>query len=358
MTIPHILAAAIATPWAVLPDRLEAIRDVLERRSAGIRLPDAEIAAIRGARDVHGLVDLWSIDARRGVPSNGQASTPQGGMVAVINIMGVIAQHAHQVDNISGPGGTSCERVANSLRAALANPDVKAIVLNIDSPGGNVSGVQGLAHEIYRARGRKPIVAQANSMMASAAYWLGAAADEVVASPGAQLGSIGVYALHRDVSAAAQREGVKFTFISAGKYKVEGNQFEPLGDEARAAVQKGVNGFYNDFTGDIAKFRRVSVADVRNGFGQGRVEKDRDAVRAKLADRVSTLDDTLNRLASARQDSSVPRACAPTDLAASADMEAQRHEFLLRRHNHRKRSATPRPLSQDMDFRRRRHRLR
>lgn len=331
MSIPRIIAAAVGSPWAIQPDRLEAIRDVLERRSADIRLPDEEIAAIRGARDVHGLVELWSIDARRAVPSNGQASTQQGSVVAIINIMGVIAQHAHQVDNISGPGGTSCERVANSFRAALASPEVKAIVLNIDSPGGNVSGVQGLAHEIYRARGRKPIVAQANSTMASAAYWLGAAAGEVVASPGAQIGSIGVYALHRDVSAAAQREGVKFTFVSAGKFKVEGNPYEPLGDEARAAVQKGVNGFYGDFTGDVAKFRGVSVADVRNGFGQGRLEKDRDAVRAKLADRVATLDETLNRLASSRQASTAPRAASPAGALANADMELR-----LRRHRFRR----------------------
>lgn len=306
---PHLRAAIVRTPWAILPDRLEAIAEVIERRFDGVRLSEEEIAAIKGERDPNGSVSHYALDVAGNMgllaqteylAARGQSQEDQGTVIAVINVMGVIAQHAHQVDNISGPGGTSCERVTNSFRAAMADPAVKAIVLNVDSPGGNVHGVQALANEIFKARGRKPIVAQVNSTMASAAYWLGAAADEIVMSPGAVAGSIGVYALHKDVSVAAEQEGVKFTFVSAGKFKVEGNQFEPLGDEARAAVQGTVDAYYADFTADVARFRGVKVADVRGGFGEGRMEKDRNAVKAGMADSIATMDETLRRLASAK----------------------------------------------------------
>lgn len=314
-TFPHLRAAIVSQPWAILPDRLEAIAEVLERRFAGIKLGSDEIEAIKGARSANGMLTLYAaidggdvsqIEARG--PASGGSPQQNGGVIAVISIMGMIAQHASQVDNISGPGGTSTERVANSFRSAMNDPSVVGIILNVDSPGGNVHGVQALADEIHRARGRKPIVAQVNSTMASAAYWLGAAADEIVMSPGAQAGSIGVYALHRDVSAAADKEGVKMTFVSAGKYKVEGNAYEPLADEAREAIQGQVDSYYGDFTGSVAKYRGVKATDVRNGFGEGRMLKDASAVKAGLADRIGTFDDTLRRMAAGKTQKSGARA--------------------------------------------------
>lgn len=309
-TFPHLRAAVLGHPWAILPDRLEAIAEVIERRIAGVRLEKDEIAAIRGDRAINGAMDLFSIDANgipmamdaaaieaRGAGGGGQA---QGGVIAVINVSGVIAQHAHQVDNISGPGGTSVERVQNSLRAALADPNVVGIIFKHDSPGGNVAGIQGLADEIYAARGRKPMVAQVDSMMASASYWLGSAADEIVMSPGAMAGSIGVYTMHKDVSGLSDKMGVKMSFISAGKFKVEGHPYEPLADEAAQAMQATVDEYYGDFAGAVAKYRGVKMSDVQNGFGEGRMLKDKSAVKAGLADRVGTFDDTLRRMASGK----------------------------------------------------------
>lgn len=300
---PHVRAALLRTPWAIMEDRLEAISEVVERRAEGIYLSQEEIAAFKGERRFNGMIDLFAMAESGLVEGRASASGPVngGGMIAVINVMGVIAQHASQVDNISGPGGTSTERLSNSMRSAIADPNVTAIILNVDSPGGNVNGVQALAEEIYKARGKKPIVAQCNSLMASAAYWIGAACDEIVMTPGSQAGSIGVYALHRDISAAAEKEGFKFTHISAGKYKTEGNQFEPLHDEARVAMQKTVDAYYGDFTKAVAKYRGVSVNDVRHGFGEGRTEKDGDAVVAGMADSVGTLDETIRRLASGKK---------------------------------------------------------
>lgn len=296
---PFLRAAILAHPWAIMPDRLEAMVEVVSRRFDGIRLDRAEIDSIKGERVYNGTLNYFSSD---GSPSaydaTAQNSNSGGpGLIAVINVMGVIAQHASQVDDVSGAGGTSTERVANSFRAAISDPSVKAIILNVDSPGGNVNGVQALADEIFKARGTKPVIAQANSLIASAAYWIASQADEIVMTPGANVGSIGVYGLHKDVSAAAAAEGVKFTFVSAGKYKVEGNPYEPLTDEAKAAMQDPVDAYYSDFVGAVARGRGVAANDVINGFGEGRVVKDKQAVKMGMADRIGTLDETIKRVA-------------------------------------------------------------
>lgn len=319
LSLPHIRQAIQNTPWAILPERATDIMAVIERRIAGERLAPEQIASIKGPREMpNGILlrfddgAIGALDSHddevEGAPRSRDAAgtllvagpsgttAASGSMVGVINIHGVIAQHARQVDNVSGPGGTSCERVSLALRQALADPNIGSIVFNIDSPGGNVFGVEALAAEIYGARGKKRMVAHANSLMASAAYWIGSAADEIVVTPGGQVGSIGVVALHEDWSAAAERVGVRYTFIHAGKYKVEGNSFEPLNEEARGAIQADVDAYYRDFVRAVAKHRGVAVRDVLDGFGQARTVKDSQAVSEKMADRVATLDDTLSRM--------------------------------------------------------------
>ncbi len=325
---PHLRAAVFGTPWAIMEDRFEAIIEVLQRRINGVRLAPEEIDAIRGDRQVNGVLEMRSLAAPDSIviagPDNAAVRAPTGNLIAVINVFGVVAQHASQVDGISGAGGTSTERVSSSFRQAMADPNVKAIVLNIDSPGGSVSGVQALADEIFKARGKKPIIAQVNSLAASAAYWIAAAADEIVMTPGAQVGSIGVYATHKDVSAAAEKDGVKVTFISAGKYKVEGNPFEALNSEAASAMQSMVDSYYVDFVSAVARGRGVSAEDVRGGFGQGRVVKDKAAIKEGMADRIDTLDGTLKRISSNRPSSRAARALSP--MAKPDDLGSQSFE--------------------------------
>lgn len=367
---PHLRAAIMQQPWAIMPERLEAIAEVIERRVEGIRLSPEEIAGIKGERQPNGVASYF--DASTGQPMDIAAAAPGGSagasVIAVISFFGIVAQHASQVDDISGPGGTSTERVANSYRAAKSDPSVKAIVINFDSPGGNVNGVQVLADEIFNGRGDKPVIAQVNSLCASAAYWVAASCDEIVMTPGAMAGSIGVYSLHQDVSKAVDAAGLKFTFISAGKYKVEGNAFEPLSDEAAQAAQSNVDAFYGDFVSAVARGRGVSADDVISGFGEGRVVKDKQAVKAGMADRVDTLDGTIRRLSSAKKTASAKAAAldlveiqgeqqetsgadAQTDIGASEEgaraveedipslSASESDAFRRRRHAHRLRSA-------------------
>jgi len=212
-------------------------------------------------------------------------------------------------------------RFRRDFAEAMGNEDVGAVVIDVDSPGGTVDHVPEVAAEIRAARGRKPIVAVANTLAASAAYWLVSQADEVVVTPSGEAGSIGVYAAHRDMSGALEMAGIKNTLIHAGKYKTEGNPFEPLTDDAREHIQEDVNAFYDLFTADVAQGRGVKQQAVRDGYGEGRVLNAKNAVRDGLADRVETLGEAVARL-TARSHGGVTTAEVITG-AATADPEAE-----------------------------------
>lgn len=213
------------------------------------------------------------------------------GAVAVIPIHGVIEHRSSFLLELFG--GSSVEDIRGMLRQAAADPQFSAIVLDIDSPGGGVAGVTELAQEIRAARGAKRIVAVANTTAASAAYWLASQANQILVTPSGQVGSIGVYAIHVDISRALDAEGVKVTIISAGDHKTDGNEFEPLTDDARTEMQKRVDSFDAQFVGDVAKGRGVPESKVRSDYGQGAVLLAKDAVAAGLADGIGTLDDAL-----------------------------------------------------------------
>ncbi len=274
---PLILKAAAETPWAVDRRKLEQIAAFLQLKADGLDVPEELRAEVTAARHA--------------------ASKPHVARgVAIIPVLGVISYRVNMLDEISGGGGTSIQQLTSDFREAVNNPDVGTIVLQIDSPGGAVGGIPELADEIFAARDQKKIIAVADTMSASAAYWLMSAASEVVVTPSGEVGSIGVYAMHLDESAALEMEGLRPTFISAGKFKTEGHFAEPLGDEARAAIQADVDAFYAMFTKAVAKGRGVPVGEVRNGFGQARMVLAKDAKAMGMVDRVDTFSNVLARL--------------------------------------------------------------
>jgi signal peptide peptidase SppA len=286
---PHILEAVTSTPWAILSTKLAVIMNVLAMRAAGHRLSREEIRERIGAR--HDEDDEQP--AYRVLASSGTRT--QGGAVAVIPLQGTLAPRAGAMAESSGV--TGLERWTSNLRSAIADPSVGSVVIDIDSPGGSVFGVQETFDAIRALRGGKPIVAVANSMAASAAYWLASAADELVVTPSGEVGSIGVIAAHEDLSAALDRAGVKVSLITAGKYKAEGSPFEPLSAETREFIQSRVDDYYGMFTRAVARGRGTTATAVRDGYGQGRMLGSQQAVQAGMADRVGTLEDTVSRLA-------------------------------------------------------------
>ncbi len=277
----RLIAEFHRTPWALLPETLAAMQAVLYRWASGARLSAEEIRAAVG--------DAPEITAAR----RARETQVNAGAIAVLPIFGIIGHRASLVEDSSSGVNTSTELLGRAFRALVADPGVVGIVLDVDSPGGSVYGVGELAEEIFAARGAKPVSAIANSLTASAAYWLASAADEVAITPSGELGSIGVYAAHQDVSKMLEADGVKTTLISAGKYKIEGNPYEPLGAEARDYIQSRVDDYYGEFVRAVARNRKDTQTNVREGYGQGRVLGAQAAIKANLADRVATFDQVI-----------------------------------------------------------------
>jgi len=212
--------------------------------------------------------------------------------VAVVGVQGLLEYRRSILAELFGTG-TSTSELRRTFRALGANSDVKSILMIVDSPGGEVAGMKELSAVIREVRRRKPVTAVVDVTAASAAYWVASQASEVVVSPSGSVGSVGVFGVHEDRSALAEKVGVKVTLVSAGRYKTEGSPFEPLGDEARAEMQRQVDRAYRQFVEDLAMGRMVSPGTVERTFGEGRMVDAQDAVRAGMANRVGTVDEVV-----------------------------------------------------------------
>jgi len=263
----RLLAELLTTgsrPWAMLPESMDLLAGAV---SAGI-----VVAGPFG-------------DPER-------SATKQGG-VAVVPLTGVITpQGGGAIGQLLGMGG-GIASFRNELAKAVADETVDRIVIEVNSPGGLTDRIPETAALIRRVRKEKPITAVANTMAGSAAYWLASQADEVVVAPSGEVGSIGTYMLHTDKSEANEKAGLNVTITSAGKYKTEGNAFQPLSSEAAEARQRKVDLFYSKFVSDVAEGRGVDPTDVAGGYGEGRTLLAEAAVEAGLADRVATLEETI-----------------------------------------------------------------
>jgi len=266
------------SPWAITPEKLLEIRAIYATH-------------LRGDK-----IDIAAVEARIGRPlKNEREPYVLNGSTAIVNIEGVLAKKANLFMDISG--GTSMQIIESDFKAAMSDPEVKSIVLLIDSPGGTVDGTESLANLIYDARGSKPIVAIADGMAASAAYWIGSAADKIYAADNStKVGSIGVVATHEDYSQAEHAAGVKITEITAGKYKRIASSHEPLSQDGRASIQSMVDHIYSNFVETIARNRSVGVAKVSDEMADGRVFLGKQAVSAGLVDGISTLPALVSRL--------------------------------------------------------------
>jgi signal peptide peptidase SppA len=303
MKYAHILSEVISMPWAIRPEKLRAIMGFLAAKSAGAEV-HLENTDFPKPREPYLLMDAEAQPLRILPVEAAEASAPasssrsRAGAIAVLPLFGTIANRMGMMSDLSG--GTSAEKFTQWFRSALADPAVHSIVIDIESPGGGVAGISELGDEIYQARGVKPVVEVANAQAASAAYWLGSQASEFVVTPSGEVGSIGVFAAHQDVSQALDKEGVKVTYVQAGKYKTEGNPYSPLDEEAKAAIQTKIDAYYNQFVAAVARGRNTTAAKVISDMGQGRMLMAKDALNAGMVDRVATLDRTLQRLGAGR----------------------------------------------------------
>lgn len=262
--LPHLAGRVFDTPLLIARAKLDTIMGVLMPRLRGEALPFAQ-GAVTASYDV----------------------TPEG--IAVIPVFGTLVRRTVGLEAQSGL--TSYASLGQQLAEAVADPRVKAILLDVDSPGGEAGGVFDLADQILAARKVKPIWALANEEAFSAAYAIAAAASKVYVSRTGGVGSIGVIAVHLDQSQAEADAGLKYTAIYAGARKNDLSPHEPLSDPARTTLQTEVDRVYEMFVATVARARGLAPDTVKATeaglfFGA-------DAVAAGLADKLGTFDDAL-----------------------------------------------------------------
>lgn len=244
--------------------------------------------------------DIWCMDASRlqdylfdddnDSPRKAARRMPKmQGRVAVVPVHGVLTKRG-------GWGMESTDRIMRTVEAAVGHKGVSGVVMDIDSPGGSSYGQQEFADRLHGLRGGKPIVAIGNPLAASAAYWTASAAHRVAVTPSGDMGHIGVWSLHMDYSQYLSEAGIKPTFVFAGKHKIDGNPFEPLGEEARSDMQASVNETYDSFVEGVARNRGVAVSRVRAEVADGRVYSAKAALANGLVDRIGTLEDVLREM--------------------------------------------------------------
>ena len=302
--LPHLAARIFGTPLLVQRAKLDVILAALGPRLGALDLPEVEAD-----------------------PPAPRPAVPDAAGIAVIPIHGTLVKRTLGLETSSGLA--SYAGVGAMLEAAIADPRVGGILLDVDSPGGEASGSFDLARRVREASRVKPVWAVANDAAFSAAYAIACAAERVVVTETGGVGSIGVIALHVDQSERDATEGYHYTAITAGAHKNDFSPHEPLTDTARAELQGEVDRLYALFVAHVAAMREVPQAEVRATdaalyFGPL-------AVAAGLADAVGTLETTLAELSAhlatrARQAPparGLPRRGAPHPWEPTMDHEPQ-----------------------------------
>ena len=272
--LPHLAARLFGAPLLIHRPKLDVILSVLGSR---VGLPD--LSASTG----------FAPPDRNAAQSD--TSAGQSG-IAVIPIYGTLVRRTQGLEAQSGL--TSYAGIAMALDTALADPSVAAILLDIDSPGGESSGVFDLADRIRAATAIKPVWAVANDMAFSAAYALGSAASRLIVSRTGGVGSIGVIAMHVDQSVKDQQDGIAYTAVFAGDRKNDLNPHAPISGEAHCFLQGEVNRIYDLFATTVAKHRGMGVNTIKGT--QAALFFGADAVTSGLADDVGTLDDAIKQI--------------------------------------------------------------
>lgn len=258
--------------WLLEQSTLQNLVSVVQRHDSGQKL---------SAEDVHAIVEAREQERSRPLPAGFQVENG----VAVVPISGVIAKFSSQVNGSSQPRGTSIEAIRNGMRQALADDTVETIVLDVDSPGGSADGVPEMADEIYEARSEKRIVAVTDGMIGSAAYFLASQAHEIVATKGAEIGSIGTYAVLVESRRAAEQQGLDVHVLRTGKFKGVGVPGTAITDEQKANIQGRVESINDFFIEAVARGRGISGERARE-LADGSVHLAADAVEMGLADSI------------------------------------------------------------------------
>ena len=261
------------TPWAIKPDALEKIISIATRSYSDPQL----VAAIKSEQSL--LI----------------TESDDNSDIAVIDVFGPIFTRADFFSDVSG--AASLDSLERRLDEALYDDSIKAIILRIDSPGGEVTGTHEFANYLDEACEIKPIVAYVQGMACSAAYWIASATSHIYVDKTATLGSIGVVAAWTDDSKARTAAGLTdYEVVSSQSPK---KRLDPKLDDGRAELQKQIDGLADIFIDDVAAFRDVSRDKVLSDFGQGSTFLANEAINLGMADEISSLRDVIAELTTA-----------------------------------------------------------
>lgn len=306
------LIDVLTSPWAIQPEKLREIQAIYT-------------AHFRGEK-----IDIEAIEARLGRPlaNDQQEYEVRDNGVAVLPISGVISNKANMFTRVSG--GASAQLLQQQVESLRADPSVRSVVLDLDTPGGNVLGIPALADSIRALAAEKPTVACCTGTMASAGYWIGSAANAVYISGLTDyVGSIGVVATHAYDPRSASKQT---TEITAGKYKRMASDNAPLTVEGKAYIQSQVDEIYRVFVETVAQNRKVSAEQVLEHMADGRIFIGQQAIDAGLVDGVATVDAMVAKLAensgafTARRKARIAAAASDHQAAGAAADEPQADE--------------------------------
>lgn len=280
---------AASRPWLMLPDALDSLMAIADRQG-----------------------DPEALEARLGRPlENTRVVTMRDG-IAVIPVTGPIMRYANMFTRISG--ATSTQELATDLQTALDDPKVKGIILNVDSPGGEANGINELGDMVFAARGKKPIKAYGGGTVASASYWIGSSADELVIDDTALLGSIGVVV---EVALREAREGEKRYTITSSNAPNKRPNLET--EEGRAELSKTIDALGEVFVAKVARNLGVTPDQVPAMGDHGGLKVGAAAVASGLAHRLGSLESLITEMA---KEAATPRKLSMTIVKTTAELHA------------------------------------
>ncbi|MFZ6871153.1 S49 family peptidase [Undibacterium sp. Di27W] len=277
MRYPHLFSRLYNTPLMLHPDKASVIENVFRTYAGGLAVEKPEIVAASSYTAPNGTKKPYQI-------------TPGG--VGIIPAMGTLVQRASGLDAMSGM--TSYSSINSLLTQATDDRDVKAILMEVDSLGGEVSGLYDLADAIFAARQVKPVWTIVNEQAYSAGYAIASSAEKLFLPRTAGVGSIGVIALHVDQSKRDAAQGYTYTAIYAGDKKNDFSSHAPLSDSAQADLQTEIDRLYTMFVDTVARNRAISP-DVVISTQAGTMNP-QQAVDDGFADGIATMQETIAML--------------------------------------------------------------
>ncbi|MCK1493468.1 S49 family peptidase [Bradyrhizobium sp. 180] len=321
----HIADRVLNRPLMIHPDKLSLIASILDGRigiDASSLVADEVGRHKKAAPAASQFVGQYDFIDRKNPAAGRKPYRTTADGIALISVLGSLVNRGAWIGAYSGL--QSYEGLKFQISAAARDNDVRSIILDMDTPGGEAVGAFEVADVVREAAQTKEVVAIINGMAASAGYAIASGATRIITTSSGISGSIGVVMLHADYSKRLEKEGVKPTLIHAGARKVDGNPYTPLSTEVKGELQAEIDRFHDLFVASVAKGRPGMSEDAIRAT-EARTYIGADAVAVGLADAVGSFESVLAELTASAPARRLPPPAAALTFTA-ADIAAARAE--------------------------------